>query len=82
MPFIPVDEDNQWFNKKECKSREHFPPTMIVFPDGKPRIWVCPSCGHHTLVQQPFATCKHDNVYKCDNSDDYKCFHNASALSC
>jgi len=47
-----TDDIDKRHSKKECKDREHNPPLMRIFKDGEK--YVCPSCGHVTIVNKPF----------------------------
>ena len=46
MPFIKFET----FEKNMvCKSKEHFPPNMMILPEGI-HTWECPECGHKQKV--------------------------------
>lgn len=53
MPFIP--NKNQPTDKG-CPSKEHQPPSHMVFPDSG--TWVCPCCGEKTHISIPNVSFK------------------------
>jgi hypothetical protein len=67
MPFVPLtpDEKKQW--PEPCRSREHFPPNMMVFRERMK--WVCPECGHVTFVGPSRATWDVGNMV-CTKGDE------------
>jgi len=55
MPFRQLTEEEKEKygvpkNPKDiCRDHAHDPPMFMVYPPGT-NIWVCPSCGHETVV--------------------------------
>lgn len=54
MPFRPLTpkEKQEYGKLRPCLSPEHSPPSMQVLPPGL-HVWVCPACGHETMLQIP-----------------------------
>lgn len=55
MPLKKLDDDKTW-NRKVCRSPEHRPPSMMVYPPGRYE-WTCPVCGEKTFFTVPLVTC-------------------------
>lgn len=55
MPLKKLDDDKTW-NRKMCRSPEHKPPSMMVYPPGLWE-WTCPACGEKTVFSVPLVTC-------------------------
>ncbi len=53
MPFIQNEQINK--GALGCRSQEHNPPSMMVFPP-EGGTWVCPVCGEKTTIP-PSPTC-------------------------
>lgn len=55
MPLKKLDDDKTW-SHKICRSPEHNPPSMMVYPPGRYE-WTCPVCGASTFFSVPLVTC-------------------------
>lgn len=55
MPLKKLDDDKTW-NRKVCRSPEHKPPGMMVYPPGRYE-WTCPKCGETTVFNVALVTC-------------------------